>query len=127
MCRIEGCDAKPVAKELCSKHYMRERRHGSADEVRKRGRPRDPVLDVYRSLFPEWSPRTLARYKRAMDTMRGLGATEDQTRQFTETHSRPNGTLNVNAMLVMAEINELANRDSLTWDQAVMAYIKERG
>jgi hypothetical protein len=39
MCKIEGCDAKPVAKGLCLKHYMRERRTGHATATHKRGRP----------------------------------------------------------------------------------------
>jgi hypothetical protein len=126
MCKIEGCDAKPVAKELCAKHYMRQRRHGSADEVRKPGRPRDQVLDTYRSLFREWSPRTLARYKRAMDIARGLNLAEGEKQKFVETHTRPNGTLNVSAMLFLAEVNDLMIRNGLTLDQAIMAYVKAR-
>jgi hypothetical protein len=124
MCKITGCDAKPVAKGLCPKHYMRERRHGSADEVRKPGRPRDRALDTYRSLFREWSPRTLARYKRAMDIVHGLNLAEGERQKFIETHTRPNGTLNVSAMLFLAEVNDLMIRNGLTLDQAVMACVK---
>jgi len=124
MCKIEGCDAKPVAKGLCSKHYMRERRHGSADEVRKPGRPRSPALDTYRQLFREWSPRTLARHRRAMDIMHSLNLVEGEIQKFIEAHMRPNGTLRVNQMLRTAEINQLMIRDGLTEDQAVMSYLK---
>jgi hypothetical protein len=126
MCRIEGCDAKPVAKGLCPKHYMRERRHGSVDEVRKSGRPRDQVLDLYRSLFREWSPRTLARYKRTMDILNGLKLAEVEIKAFIINHTRPNGTLKVSTMLMLAEVNKLMIRDGLTMDQAIVAYISRR-
>jgi hypothetical protein len=28
MCLVDGCDKKPIAKGLCAKHYMRQRRTG---------------------------------------------------------------------------------------------------
>ena len=31
--RIDGCHAKPVARGLCGKHYMRVRRQGSAEKT----------------------------------------------------------------------------------------------
>jgi hypothetical protein len=70
MCRIEGCGAKPVARGLCAKHYMRRRRQGSPDKVGKPGRPRSALLECLRDQQREWerkrvsrrvSPRTLTR------------------------------------------------------------------
>jgi hypothetical protein len=129
MCKFKGCDAKPVAKGLCSRHYMRERRHGSVDEVRKPGRPRDANLDIYRSIFRDWSPRTIARYKRTMDILHALGfnAAEGEGRKFIEANTRVNGTLRVSQMLFTAEINQLMIRDGLTLDQVAMTHLMAQG
>ena len=59
MCTIEGCDRKPVAKGLCALHYMRARRTGDPNQIRKSGRKRDPspmLMSVDRS------PRSNARW-----------------------------------------------------------------
>src|ERR1700687_6088974 len=45
MCTIDGCAANPIAKGLCSKHYMRVRRGGDASKKRKK------LLDVLRDQF----------------------------------------------------------------------------
>jgi hypothetical protein len=66
MCSIERCDAEPVAKGLCARHYMRQRRQGSPDKTGKPGRPRGVYQETYRPLFRNWSPRKLARHIRAM-------------------------------------------------------------
>lgn len=66
MCKIEGCDAKPVAKGLCAKHYMRQRRHGDAAVTGKPGPKPNEAKVFARNLFRDWSPRTLARYEHAM-------------------------------------------------------------
>jgi hypothetical protein len=64
VCRIKGCDAKPVAKGLCPKHYMRKRRQGTARKVGKPGRPRSPLLEMLRQILRGDNPRTLARTAR---------------------------------------------------------------
>jgi hypothetical protein len=60
MCRIEGCDAKPVAKGLCAKHYMRQRRQGSPDKVGKPGRPCSPLLECLREEQREWERKRVS-------------------------------------------------------------------
>jgi hypothetical protein len=53
MCVIDGCDAKPTAKGLCAKHYMRQRRRGSGAAVirqpprsrRDQSRKGPPILE----------------------------------------------------------------------------------
>jgi hypothetical protein len=74
MCKIEGCGAKPVARGLCPKHYMRKRRQGSPRKVGKPGRPRSPllafVLKYERLRLEDYgvepSPRKLARWARQL-------------------------------------------------------------
>lgn len=63
MCKIKGCEAKPVAKGLCAKHYMRKRRQGSVRKMGKPGRPQSPLLGYLRDhkLYGRSTPRTLAR------------------------------------------------------------------
>lgn len=34
VCRVDGCESKVLAKELCSKHYDRQRRTGSIERIR---------------------------------------------------------------------------------------------
>jgi hypothetical protein len=69
---------------------MRQRRTGDPNQTRKRGRKRDPLRD----LFPDWSLRTIARFKAAMRTLRDLGGEELWARTI-KVATRPNGTLNV--------------------------------
>jgi hypothetical protein len=124
MCTIEGCDAKSVAKGLCSKHYMRLKRQGNADEVGKAGRLKNPGIETYRMLFREWSPRTLARYIRAvkMTDTETLGA-------IRQRRIRSNGTLNVAGILAdvgflhskeFAQICEIMDSKGVAFDRAVM-------
>jgi hypothetical protein len=104
MCSIDGCDAKPVAKGLCAKHYMRTRRHGSAAVKHKTG-PKSgtkPDLDLNRSLFPGWSPRSVARYTQAMRAM--SFAPEEKRKEAILAATRPNGSLNVSELYRLAVI-----------------------
>jgi hypothetical protein len=105
MCSIDGCDAKPVAKGLCAKHYMRTRRHGSAAVKHKTGpKPGTKVdSDLDKSLFPEWSPRTIARYTEAERAMRSVP--EEKRKEAILAATRPNGSLNVSALYRLA-VNE---------------------
>src|SRR6516225_3162329 len=45
MCTIAGCRTQPIAKGLCAKHYMRQRRTGDPNQIGKAGRPRAPLTD----------------------------------------------------------------------------------
>jgi hypothetical protein len=128
MCTIEGCDAKSVAKGLCSKHYMRLKRQGNAGEVGKAGRPKNPGIETYRMLFREWSPRTLSRFIRAVKM------TDTETLSaIRQRHIRSNGTLNVAGILAdveflhskeFAQICEIMDSKGVTFDQAVMELVR---
>ena len=101
MCTIEGCARKPVAKGLCAKHYMRDRRTGDANRVRKAGRKKSKV----RSLMPEgWSPRTCTRFVHAMD-MLWAACDQGEVKRAIEAATRPNGSLNVSKPLDIAFIH----------------------
>jgi hypothetical protein len=64
-CSVPTCGAHAVARGLCAKHYMRQRRRGDADSTGKPGRPRSEVyLKAVRQWFPDSSPRTQARWAR---------------------------------------------------------------
>jgi hypothetical protein len=97
MCKIDGCDAKPLARELCAKHYMRWRRTGDATKVRPPGAPRKGGFNAYaRELFPSYSKRTLARYIAATKTLNATGG-PDAVKDAVLKASRPNGSLNIAA------------------------------
>jgi hypothetical protein len=73
-CTVTDCDANATAKGLCQKHYMRQRRTGSADKTRRPGRPKDAALTVHRRLMESsFSERTFARYAKAMRFAQHLG------------------------------------------------------
>jgi hypothetical protein len=102
-CEVEGCNHGVVAKGLCAKHYMRARRTGDSSKTRRAGRPRDEMLSHWRKLFPEWSPRTLARWVRARKLLRAF-ASDEQVDAIIKRASRPNSkTLNV------SEVGEVAD------------------
>jgi hypothetical protein len=105
MCKIEGCPDKPIAKGLCAKHYMRERRTGDAKQTRKPGRKPDAYVALLRGIVGEdfGSPSTFARYTAAMKMLRVV---DIKTRQAAVTAaSRPNGTLNVSKLLGIASMH----------------------
>jgi hypothetical protein len=70
---------------------MRLRRAGDPAKTRKPGP--EPRSDFYAQLFPEWSARTLARYR--LDD-------QDERMEVIKLATRPNGSVNVSRMLDMA-------------------------
>jgi hypothetical protein len=100
MCSIEGCDAKPVAKGLCAKHYMRVKRQGSPDKTGKPGRPRSAGLELTRSVFAAYSARTIARHNKAMQML----GSEALRKNVIERNTCPNGSLSVSGMLATAKV-----------------------
>ena len=109
MCKIKDCDGKSVAHGLCQKHYMRLRRTGDPERVGRRG-PKLPEWEQgYRALFPEVSPRTLARLLQAFKLLRTL---DPETHKWAvEVASRPNGSLNVSKLLHIATVLTLGDED----------------
>ena len=96
MCIIDGCDRKPVAKGLCAKHYMRVRRAGDPNQVRKPGRKRDPALAL---LSEGRSRRSAARFLQAVRWLQETGADDEAVERAIIAATRPNGTVNVSKLL----------------------------
>jgi hypothetical protein len=69
----------------------------SLPDGRKRGRPQDPYLVLYRSLFTDWSPRTIARYHHASQLLREACASDDEHKSIIASLLRPNGSFSVAA------------------------------
>jgi hypothetical protein len=57
---------------------------------------------MYRGVFPEWSPRTLARYVAALRRMYDTGKREE-TLAVLKRATRKNGTINVSRFAEMTE------------------------
>jgi hypothetical protein len=104
MCSIDGCYAKAVAKGLCAKHYMRQRRNGDPEKVCKAGRRQSELSAQAKWVFPNASPTTRARWKAAMKLLGGDPEAGEVVRRAT----RPNGSVNVSRMLEMAIATYLA-------------------
>jgi hypothetical protein len=130
MCSIEGCDAKPVAKSLCAKHYMRVKRQGSPGKTGKPGRPRSPGLEFTRSAFPDYSARTIARHNKAMQML----GSEALRKHVIQKNTRPNGSISVSGMLAtakflcsdeFAQITEILDRTGYAFDQDLMEFVEE--
>ncbi|MEW6473434.1 MAG: hypothetical protein AB1679_14275 [Actinomycetota bacterium] len=68
---------------------------------KKTGRPKDPILSMYRELFPEWSDRTLRTFckaERQWQAFREYAGEEvalEVRKEVTELASRENGSLSV--------------------------------
>jgi hypothetical protein len=112
-CSIDNCDKPTVAKGLCRTHYMRLRRAGDPNTVRKAGRPEDYLKAEFRLPFQNcgWSPRTFERYwtaYRRLDTLRGWqGVAENDPqspfRRALTICTLPNGNVNVAKFSQLAE------------------------
>jgi hypothetical protein len=95
-CTIPDCPAPARARGMCSKHYMRVRRHGDANAIHHPGRQADTQLTVARSQFPDRSPRTQARFARTLrfeSSLRYLGEEGYLVKAITAA-TRRNGSLN---------------------------------
>jgi hypothetical protein len=103
MCSIAGCDAKPVAKGLCARHYMRACRTGDPAKTRKPG-PK-PAPNLAAQLFDDWSPRSQARWTKALKLRQKLKEIfgEDCFERANQAATRQNGTLNISAFLEQIE------------------------
>jgi hypothetical protein len=66
--------------------------------MEKRGRPVNKSRAVQRALFDTWSDRTFARYWKATQALVAMVGYE-QAKVIVHSYARPNGTLNVAAIL----------------------------
>ena len=96
MCTIEGCKGKAFVKGFCAKHYMRMRRTGDPNKTRKRG----PKPSIFSNAFPDLSPRTNARYSKAMSLLSVCG--KKATLKAINIATRPDGSININLLLRIA-------------------------
>jgi hypothetical protein len=60
-------------------------------------------LSLYRSLFPEWSARTIARYATAMRRLGAIGYSLEQQRDVLLRATRRNGTINLQKLDALTE------------------------
>jgi hypothetical protein len=99
---IDGCDREPLAKGLCAKHYVRQRRAGDPSRVGKAGRKTPADLDYWRTTFPDWSPRAQARFVRAMRMLEDAGGGTEEKQRAIKAATRSNGSVNVSKLLGIA-------------------------
>ena len=116
MCVVESCDRKPIAKGLCAKHYMRVRRAGDPSTVGKPGRKRSPERLPMEEMgvSAEWSPRTFARFKQAIEMLREVGGVEE-VKQPIEAATRSNRSLNVSKLVRIAAMRYIERCKSEPW------------
>jgi hypothetical protein len=106
ICTIEGCKARATAKGLCSKHYMRTRRHGDPNQVKPPGAPRDAELNAWKAKLreevgPLVSERTFRRYCSAMRILERLDLTQEDMEEIRKLATRPNGSFNVSRFVAI--------------------------
>lgn len=112
-CSVPDCGAPASAHGLCAKHYMRARRHGDPGVTHKRGPKPDPSSNA--EMIEELSPRTRARFDRAMRLdhwLRELGD-EGYIEQAITAATRPNGSLNFAKVLAIMEMRAAFLTDAL--------------
>jgi hypothetical protein len=100
-CTYPGCPAIAVAKGLCTKHYMRLRRHGDAGTVKKAGPKNDPWIAKVHLNWTDISKRSRQRFIHAV---RLLKAYDIDPAPLIAHASRANGSLNAASLEEMAEI-----------------------
>jgi hypothetical protein len=109
MCTAEGCEDRPVAKGLCRKHYMRLRRTGDPNVVRKAGAKPKPMRQINAWGLRDASPRTLARLARACRLLDGQP--EAVKVETLERATRSNGSVNTSKLLDMATMISIASSE----------------
>jgi hypothetical protein len=82
-CTVVGCNDAAKVKGMCSKHYMRQRRHGNTGTVRKPGVKPPPWLMFGREGFREWSERKIATWTRAMKIFSLLGLSAEDVKAIS--------------------------------------------
>ena len=104
-CQIENCGKKVRAKGLCPAHYARLYRGGDPSVKRKGGPQRDAARAAAVALFPDWSPRTQARYWKAMRQLQRVDSLQSTNHFETalKASTRPNGSINVSELERRAE------------------------
>jgi hypothetical protein len=70
----------------------------SSQPIGRKGRPRDPELEMLRGMIPEQSERTRGRLRHARVVAQDLGLSPDDYMAILKEHTRPNGSLNVSAV-----------------------------
>jgi hypothetical protein len=109
ICAIEGCKAHAAAKGLCSKHYMRTRRHGDPNQVKPPGAPCDVALNAWKTKLraevgPLVSERTFHRYCSATKILERLGLTQEDMEEIRKNEAtRPNGSFNVSKFVAYTD------------------------
>jgi hypothetical protein len=107
MCKVTDCQRKPVAKGLCAKHYMRVRRCGNPNTIRKRG-PRSVFGDVDLGI----SKRSRVRFKAAIDALHVLEqmGVENATATAFEMAKRPRSRLGLNISAMVRAADDMRQR-----------------
>ena len=95
MCNVKGCPNNSVAKGLCAKHYMRARRSGDPNKVRKRGPASERPAGV--------SARTWTRFKHASNMIQAMGYSLEEFERMMNEVKRRNGSYNVSRLLRLAQ------------------------
>jgi hypothetical protein len=119
-CAHPDCQAETVAKGLCGRHYMRLRRHGDTEKVKKKGRPsgrRAAVLGAFEGSGV--SQRSLDRYIHAIKLLHTHGIDHEP---FIKNATRPNGSMN---MLRLEEMAEFAVIEKLYPSNAISTPAQE--
>jgi hypothetical protein len=107
ICTIEGCQAHAAVKGLCSRHYMRIRRHGDPSVVKSAGAPRNEPLNAWKANLREMvdaqpmSARTFEHYCSTWKKLRRLDF-EDINEVLNEA-TRLNGSLNVSKFAAVTD------------------------
>jgi hypothetical protein len=99
-CTYPDCPAIAVAKGLCTKHYLRLRRHGDAGTVKKAGPKNDPWIARVHLGFNDISKRSRQRYIHAVRLLKAYGI---DPAPLIDRASRANGSLNTASLEEMAE------------------------
>jgi hypothetical protein len=120
-CAHPDCQAETVAKGLCGRHYMRLRRHGDTEKVKKKGRPsgrRAAVLGAFEGSGV--SQRSLDRNIHAIKLLHTHGINHEP---FIKNATRPNGSMNMLRLEEMAEfaVIEKLSAASAPWPSDIDA------